>query len=611
MRDETTTSFSYGPTIRQWIDQHGRIIRSAGSAAEVLYGASNCNCSKMFSSFVDPTVGHVRTQNPAILPKPMRDLVAMGLNYRPRIKSTPIEALNAAAAWVKQVCLRLTRKQGAYHTLIDEICTALKSALRVHTRPKRWESLSSGYDANMLKAQGQIASRHLACTSTDKAANTASFECLHWYRAVCMARLLSPAFVECTEKQSDTALQSIATRWAPWADLNDACDAILFATPKMHKRDADTLAYRYITNACSAYSKPVSLEVTRVLTILSGYVREHCIDLGNSLNAKLWWIIDSLDSVPFNLDRTHRPARCIAAFDVDKCYECVPLFEGEHSLLTHLSFFLNLAFGQNQYLGSKLDWLGRPKPGGSWYVYEDSADLSYSQVDVLEMVGDLLQMTVVTVGSESRQQGLGLPMGFSSSGILLNIYLFVCEYKFVLRLNRLRPDLLHHTRELFRYIDDLGCFSDYDMRVFLDPTQTQSVDNPFWIYPLAPYGPLGIKDQTERTPRSENAKAVYLDMEYTLYQGRLTMRMHFKGDNLPFKLLRFTHWSSEISLPCKLGMISAQIRTACRSASDIHRRKQNLNIIRDLFLDIGYPQFRLDTSIELAVSVYSSRFPAL
>jgi hypothetical protein len=81
----------------------------------------------------------------------------------------------------------------------------------------------------------------------------------------------------------------------------------------------------------------------------------HSVSLGTSLDAKLWWIIDSLDIVPFNLDRSYRNNRCVAAFDVDKCYECVPLFEGEHSLLTHLRFFLDLAFEEHQYMGSNLD----------------------------------------------------------------------------------------------------------------------------------------------------------------------------------------------------------------------------------------------------------------
>ena len=155
------------------------------------------------------------------------------------------------------------------------------------------------------------------------------------------------------------------------------------------------------------------------------------------------------------------------------------------------------------------------------------------------MVRDLLQMTVVTVGSESRQQGLGLPMGFSSSGILLNIYLFVCEDKFVLRLARLRPDLLIVTHELFRHIDDLGCFGDVDMRMFLDSQQEQSEENPFWIYPLALFGPLGIKDQTLRG--SESVSIIYLDVKYIDTDGQLSFGIYLKGDDLTFKLLRLTH----------------------------------------------------------------------
>lgn len=327
------------------------------------------------------------------------------------------------------------------------------------------------------------------------------------------------------------------------------------------------------------------------------------------MGAKLWWIIDSLDSVPLNIDRSNRPNRCLAAFDVDKCYECVPLFEGQHSLLSHLEFFLDLAFQQNEFIGSDLNWLGTPKAEGHWCSFATSAEVSYSRTDVINLVSDLLRMTQVTVGSESRQQGLGLPMGFSSSGILLNIYLFVPEFRFVLRLAELRPDLLHITHEQFRYVDDLGCFGDFDMRLFLDNQQEQSEGNPFWIYPLAPNGPLGIKDQTLHS--SGVSSAVYLDLKYTLTQGQLSFGMHFKGDTLPFKLLRFAHWDSNISRACKIGMIYAQTRTACRSASDVTTRSENLERIRMIFLDIGCPPKVVDNSINTALSVYSQRFPAL
>jgi hypothetical protein len=544
-----------------------------------------------------------------VLPTPLRGLVAMGLNYRPKIKSTMPIALDSAHDWASQVCWKLIPRRGAHAALTADILWMFYSRLRRNTSARQRQSVTSGFDASVLTAQGLEAAGKLACVSTDKAANTASFECIHWYRTVCMNRLIDSAFTECGDRQAYESLYSIAERWAPWADLSDTRDAILFCTPKMHKRAADRLAYRFITNACSALSKPVSLEVTRVLTILNDHVRKHSVDLGKSMGAKLWWQIDSLDTVPLNLDRSYRPNRSIAAYDVDKCYECVPLFEGEHSLLSHLESYLDIAFQGNNFLGSTMGWRGTPKAEGHWCQHKSGADVTYSRKDILDMVSDLLHMTVVTVGSEARQQELGLPMGFSSSGILLNIYLFIPEYRFVLRLARLRPDLLHVTHELFRYIDDLGCFGDVDMALFLDAQQEQSEENPFWIYPLAPFGPLGIKDQTLRT--SESVTVVYLDIEYTAAQGYISFGIHFKGDELPFKLLRFTHWSSQISRACKIGMIYAQTRTACRSASDTERRSENLNKIRSIFLSIGYPLEVVNNSIHEGVSVYSQRFPAL
>ena len=609
LREESATAYTYGPSVRDFIDQHGHTIRTAGSISDILEKAISCSCCDKFSQFADTGVGHVRTQDPAILPTPLRELVAKGLNFRPRLKSTHREALSSAVEWARQVLVKLLHHNGSQRSLHNRLLHAFYSRLRNHTSPRKWEGLASGYDAELLKTQGLDASRHLACTSTDKAANTATFECIHWYRAICMQRLLSPAFADCTDLQSTASLTASAERWAPWADLSATKAAILFCTAKMHKRHADKLAYRFITNACSALSKPVSLEVTRVLTLLCGHVRKHCIALGNSMGAKLWWMIDSLDTVPLNLDCSNRNERRIAAFDVDKCYECVPLFKGEHSLLSQLKQFLELAFGSNEFMGSNIDWRGTPQADSQWVSTRSSSDVTYSREDVLHMVRDLLYMTVVTVGEESRKQDTGLPMGFSSSGILLNIYLFVYEYRFVLRLGRLRPDLLHVTHELFRYIDDLGCFCDYDIRQFLDELQTQSEDNPYWIYPLAPRGPLGIKDQTTRS--SESTEMVYLDIKYTLSEGALSMRLHCKGKELPFKLLRFTHWSSSISRACKIGMIYAQTRTACRSARHSDDRSHNLEMMKSIFLSIGYPVSVVNTSMSKAVSVYSMRFPEL
>ena len=66
-------------------------------------------------------------------------------------------------------------------------------------------------------------------------------------------------------------------------------------------------------------------------------------------------------------------------------------------------------------------------------------------------------------------------MGFSASVILLNIYMFKSEFLFVEKLVSEHNALAVHTKELFRYVDDLSTFG-MDIRPFLVP-------GPHCIYP--------------------------------------------------------------------------------------------------------------------------------
>ena len=181
LRFDSAIAYVYGPSVRDFVDQHGYIIRTAGSSANILHNVNNCKCSDTFSQFTDPAVGHVRTQDPAVLPTPLRGLVEKGLNFRPRIESSPKEALKAATDWARIVCVKLIPKRGAYTALLESTVNMFYYRLRKNTSRRQWELTRSGYDAELLMTQGRNAAGYLACVSTDKAANTASFECINWY----------------------------------------------------------------------------------------------------------------------------------------------------------------------------------------------------------------------------------------------------------------------------------------------------------------------------------------------------------------------------------------------------------------------------------------------
>jgi hypothetical protein len=331
-------------------------------------------------------------------------------------------------------------------------------------------------------------------TSTDKAENTVTIECKNWWTALCLRRLTTEAF-EVLESSPETVAADqldLVEMYTPWAADWDFSPAILFGTAKQHKRHEDPLAERYITSACSAWSNPLSNLLTKILTAVSNRVREHCVQKGDADGGKYWWAIDSLDTVPLNIDLSHRPDRKPSAFDLEKAFECIVTAEGPYSLVNHVEFFLEIGLPADRELVSSYHWAGGP--GDLYFVTAGHGryDCRYSALDILDMLRHLLSMATIAVGDTWARQHVGIPMGYSSSVCLLNIYMFKPEYLFVQRVSAIAPMLLPHTRELYRYVDDLLNLSDLDITQFLDALQPQHADNLLWIYPLAPNGPLGI-----------------------------------------------------------------------------------------------------------------------
>jgi hypothetical protein len=593
---------TYGPTIRSIIDQHGRIIRTAGSAEQVMRDLEACQCRTLYPEFVDPEVGHVRTQDYKILGPVLGSLVAKGLNFRPALRTRTEVLLNRCLEFARRVLTR-ARVLGKPKILRRLETLILRSQVmqtgEIHkTRPFLWE----------LERAASGLCQSLACTSTDKAANTCTIECANWYRAVCLNRLLSPAFTALGTAQEDQNQLLILERWTPWACGQEFEDALLFATAKMHKRAENSMAYRFITSACSAPSRAVSIELTRILTFLTAEMRRHCVAYGQQHEAKFWWSIDSLDVVPFNIGSLNVKGRQLSAFDLDRCFESITLNGGPNSLLKHVEYFLECVFSHSgsSHLDSELHHLSNEPSSIAWG--DGSKPLSYTIKDILELLLDLLSMTIVTVGSTRRIQDCGIPMGFNSSVCLLNIYMFKPEFEFTWRLLRLQPELAHHTRLIFRYVDDVGNFSGLDLRPYLDPQQAQDDDNPYWIYPLDPLGPLSITDQTERG--ANYIKAIYLDVQYVDDGFALSFTMYCKSNSMPFKVRKYTHWNSQICRAAKLGMIKSQARSACRAASTHAFAFSNLAALCQAFIRNGFPeQLVLDKAAESAV-LYLQRFPS-
>jgi hypothetical protein len=615
IREDSGIVYTYGPDIRSLIDNHGNAIRTAGSREDIIASLSLCDCASLYPKYVDHSVGHVRTQDTSILGTSLGPMAALGLNFRPSFPCSTSDCIDRASEWAKQVLeCRGFHKQ-------SEIRTAVLRQFRWRlTRIPRGRCTSRRHPAITIETLRRLADpirEKLVCTSTDKAANACTIECKSFYRWVCLQRLESASFepVLSEDLPADAVAEEqlkLVTLHTPWA-LDDMLfqPAILFCTAKMHKRDKDHMAYRFITSACSAWSNPVSVELTRVLSYLSKYVRSHCITLGEQYGGKWWWAIGSLDVVPLNLDVSLRPGRRPAAFDLDKCFESIPLNEGEHSLVAHVKFFLELALPAGAAVACDYRWDGKPGPLRRVTVANaDAYKIAYDADMLLTMLCDLLSMAIIAVGDTWCRQHVGIPMGFNSSVELLNIYMFKPEYLFCWRLLRLTPELLPCTVEIFRYVDDLLNMSDLELSHFLDGNIQHSESDIHWIYPLAPQGPLGISDQT--TQNSEGCELIYLDIRYTYRAdtGAISMMWYNKSESIEMSgTARYTHWLSNVSRNCKLGILSSQVRSVVRSVSSVKLLCRSLARLETVFSQRGYPDSMLHEFVASKASHYISRLP--
>jgi hypothetical protein len=422
IRESSGTSFTYGPTIGEIIDNHGQIIRSAGTPNDIKVNLAYCDCRRKYPQYVDHTVDHVRTMDLSILPGQIARMAGKGLNYRPKFSANRHEIRDNLLRWCTSV-LKLLR----HKVIIQNMARILQdflSLLTIHDL--------SGMNYNAVRASARICSDLVVC-STDKVAQTATVECVHWYRHAALNRLLDPeAFAQC--QYPDMLDTSVVDDNIPWKSGLCYRPAILFGLAKQHKRALNPLAYRWITNACADQSKPLSDEALRILTFLWKETCNLCSKLGTANKCKFFWSIDSLDVVPLNTDCIeHRPNRQISAFDLEKCFESIPLRHTQHSLMTRLELFLDLVWQSNQRVTSAAHpYLPGPRQECFWHCGQ--WEHSYSKSDILTLCEVILDMAVSTVGNSAARQTKGIPMGFSVSVVLLNIYMFTYEFEFVQRM---------------------------------------------------------------------------------------------------------------------------------------------------------------------------------
>ena len=164
----------------------------------------------------------------------------------------------------------------------------------------------------------------------------------------------------------------------------------------------------------------------------------------------------------------------------------------------------------------------------------------------------LLKELFVIVGDKNMQQMIGIPMGTNSAPFLANLLLFVYELEFFEKFvqdidfanDPEAKDFMSRIACCTRYIDDLWT-PTVEASVFQEATAKMYPD---WLK-------LG-------KPECEGAVVNYLDMSIWNEGSKWHSKLFDKRVDLVkkgLKLNKFPHPESELSLKCKLGIITSQM----------------------------------------------------
>ena len=86
-----------------------------------------------------------------------------------------------------------------------------------------------------------------------------------------------------------------------------------------------------------------------------------------------------------------------------------------------------------------------------------------------ELLKFLVSNIFIKIGNDIFRQIIGIPMGTNCAPLLANLYLFSCEYDFMMKL--MKDKEFHIAKKFnltFRYIDDLISFNNSNFKMYIN-----------------------------------------------------------------------------------------------------------------------------------------------
>ena len=258
-----------------------------------------------------------------------------------------------------------------------------------------------------------------------------------------------------------------------------------------------------------------------------------------------------------------------ATFDFSTLYTKIP----HEKLLEVMNELVDFCFQ-----GGTHEQLSLAKYGAQWVSKNNRSGLRFTRSMVKDALEYLMGNCYFTFGDKVFRQVIGIPMGSDPAPFMANLFLYYYESKWV---KNLKKDSLQKARRFshtFRFIDDLLTINDNNL--FLQNFKD--------IYP----------PELQLNLESSGDHVTFLDLDLTLVDGHLDVKLFDKRDSFPFAIVRLPFLSSNIPTTMFYSSIGAEILRIGRVSSSFENFLLSASILLDRARKQGADVDRLSKTLK-------------
>ena len=539
------TIFNYASTISE--------IRDWSSQQDCV-----CNCNS--SLFRNPDHGHIITGNLNIVDNNcLRKILSLGPKFRqPKtvdfdsIKRVLLEDVdNLIEKWAD----RMKSSPDLWAGWKRKFCELLTNRIAKLKR-KRWKSPLPGLDDPVIRKELDYLHENFVLIPADKAESNVIIVCKKFFKQTIVSELSEGnGTYEHSQVGKDTIqgwIQEMKEKFGIDVPKNHQCCSSFYWTAKMHKVTVDM---RFLAASHRCITKTLSQKLTHLLKGVLYSIRTVANLRKRDTGADHCWVIDNSKPVLERINRLNAIGQCVSVdtFDFKDLYTRIP----HQDLKDKLKYVIDLAFENSKYKDVAL--VCARKDQGSFFkeigsLGKKAKQTAFTKDKVIEMVNYLIDHIFIKVGNRCFRQKEGIPMGTDCGPLLANLYLFGCEYSWLLKkwdkkdsegkdkdddTRRCDRSLVTAFAHCFRYIDDLITFNNKN--VLSDHWQD--------IYPW-------LKLEKENT---DSTSCTFLDLRFVVNEGQVHKYPYDKRDAFGFDIVSFPNMLSNIHFTNTHGVFTSQV----------------------------------------------------